>query len=81
MHKDPEKTRIDEIMSTDIKTIHALDKIEKALDIMKEFKIKKLPVVSGDRIIGIVTVTDISNARPDVSKRFVDSWVKSKWKD
>jgi CBS domain-containing protein len=81
MHKDPEKTRIDEIMSTNVKTTHPLEKIEKALEIMKQHKIKKLPVVSNDRIIGIITVTDISKAKPDISKRFIESWVKSEWKD
>jgi len=33
-------------MSSDIKTIHPLKKLEQALEIMKKYKIKKLPVVS-----------------------------------
>ena len=81
MRKDPEKTRIDEIMSSDIKTVFALDNIEKALAIMKEFRIKKLPVISNDEIVGIVTVTDISKARPELSDRFMESWIKPKWQD
>jgi len=80
-NKDPKLTKIDEIMSTDIKTIHALDTVEKALSIMKEFNIKKLPVVVDEGIVGILTVTDISRARPDLSKRFIESWVKPVWKD
>ena len=79
--KDPANTRIDEIMSADIKTIHALDSLEKALEMMKENKIKKLPVVSDDRIIGIITVTDISRAKPELSKRFMETWVIPEWKD
>lgn len=79
-HKDPEKTKIDQIMSSNIITINALEKIEKAIEIMKKHKIKKLPVITGDRIIGIITVTDISNAGPDISKRFIDSWVKPRWR-
>ena len=80
-HKDPDKTKISEIMSSDVKTIYTLDKVETALEVMRKHKIKKLPVVSDDKIVGIITVTDISKARPDISKRFMDSWVKPQWRD
>ena len=79
IRKNPEKTKVSEIMSKDIKTIYALDKIETAIDVIKKYKIKKLPVISDDRIVGIITVTDISKARPDISKRFMESWVKPSW--
>ena len=81
MRKNPEKTKVSEIMSSDIKTIYALDKVETAIDVIKKFKIKKLPVISDDKIVGLITVTDISKARPDISKRFMESWVKPQWRD
>ncbi len=81
MHKNPEKTKISEIMSSNIKKIHSLEKVETAVDVMKKHRIKKLPVVINDKIVGIITATDISRARPDLTKRFIDSWVKTKWKD
>lgn len=81
MRKNPEKTKVSEIMSSSIKTIYALDKVETAIDVIKKHKIKKLPVISADKIVGIITVTDISKARPDISKRFMESWVKPQWKD
>jgi len=79
--RDPKTTKVNEIMTTDIRTVHALDTLEKALEIMEEFNIKKLPVVVNEGIVGIITVTDISKARPDLSKRFMESWVKPSWKD
>jgi CBS domain-containing protein len=78
-HKDPEITIISDIMSHDIKTVDALNTIEDTLKIMMENKIKKLPVIHNDHIVGIITVTDISKARPDLSKRFVESWIKPRW--
>ena len=81
MRKNPEKTKVSEIMSSSIKTIYALDKVETEIDVIKKHKIKKLPVISADKIVGIITVTDISKARPDISKRFMESWVKPQWKD
>ncbi len=79
--KDPVITSVSEIMTKKIISIHPLDSIEKALEKMKEFNIKKLPVIDNSKILGIITVTDISKARPDLSKRFMDSWVKPIWKD
>lgn len=59
--KDPAKTKIREVMSKDIKTIHALAPLEKAAKIMKENNIKKLPVVLNNEIVGIITETDLSH--------------------
>ena len=77
----PMDTNVGDIMSKDIKKVHSLDTIEKALDMMIKNDIKKLPVFFKDEIVGIITVTDISKARPDLSKRFMDSWVKPVWED
>jgi len=59
--KDPTKTRIRDVMSKDIKTVHALAPLEKAAKIMKENHIKKLPVVLNNEIVGIITETDLSH--------------------
>ena len=79
--RDPEKTKVKDIMTADVITIHSLEKIEKAIEIMIKNNIKKLPVVMKGDIVGIITVTDISRARPDLSKRFIDTWVRPEWHD
>jgi CBS domain-containing protein len=79
--RDPDATKVKDIMSSNIKVVHELDTIEKALDMMRQYKIKKLPVVSSERVVGIITMTDIAKARPDLSQRFMDSWVKAQWRD
>jgi len=66
--KDPKETKVEEIMSKDIKTVHASARIEKAVEIMRENKIKKLPVILNNNIFGIVTITDIANILPNISK-------------
>jgi len=81
MQRYPEKTKIKEIMSSDIKTIYSVETLERALEIIKKYKIKKLPVLSDDDIVGIITITDIAYARPDLTKRFIESWVKPRWED
>ena len=81
VHKNPEETKVEDIMSPDIKTVHALDKLEKAIDIMIKNNVKKLPVLQNDEIVGIITITDISKIKPELSKRFIESWIKPSWED
>lgn len=66
-HRNPKRTKVEEIMSRNIKTIHASAKIEQAAEMMKTNKIKKLPVVLNNEIVGILTATDITNIMPDFS--------------
>ena len=63
---DIKNTKIKEIMSTGLKSIDPLYKVEKALEIMKFNKIKKLAVIQGNELVGIVTLSDIAHSRPSV---------------
>jgi len=79
--RNPEHTKVHEIMSQNIKVVSSLDTVERALEMMKHHKIKKLPVISSGKVVGIITVTDIAKARPDLSERFMESWMKAQWRD
>jgi len=79
MNRDAGKTKVREIMTPDIITINPLDRLEDALEVMKKYRIKKLPVVTNGHLIGIVTVSDIAHARPELTKRFIESWIKPRW--
>lgn len=81
LHKDPDKTKISEIISYNVKTIQSLDTLDNALELMKKFKIKKLPVMSEKALVGVITITDIAKARPELTRRFINSWVKPRWED
>jgi len=62
--KKPDITLAEEIMSKNVVTIDPDKRIEDAVDLMIKNKIKKLPVVSEDKIIGIVTASDIIVVEP-----------------
>lgn len=64
--KDPDKTTIGDIMSTDVITVQADEDLEKAVEIMIEKKIKRLPVLKGEKLVGIVTVSDIAIVEPKI---------------
>lgn len=49
-------------MSKNPVTIGPDDSLEKAMDLMKKHKIRRLPVMEGDRLVGIVTDRDVREA-------------------
>jgi len=57
--RDPEKTFVREIMSTPLITVSPLASLEEAADAFRRGRVKKLAVVSGGVLEGIVSVTDI----------------------
>jgi CBS domain-containing protein len=64
--KDPDKVTIGEIATKNVITIQADEPLEKAVDIMIKHKIKKLPVMMNERIVGIITVSDIAIVEPKI---------------
>jgi CBS domain-containing protein len=62
--KDPNTTTVGEIMSKKVITIRADQTIEEASALMVENKIKKLPVIEGDKLVGIITATDLISVQP-----------------
>jgi CBS domain-containing protein len=78
--KDLETTLIKEIMSSNVKTISPLENIDTASDVMEKYNIKKLPVLDDNNITGIITINDIVHTKPELTKRYIETWIKSRWK-
>ena len=70
--RNPRETRVRDVMSTNIKTIHAMAPVDKAADMMKEYNIKKLPVILNNEIVGIITETDLSRTIHTYSDTITD---------
>jgi CBS domain-containing protein len=62
--KNPDATSVEEIMSKDVKTISPDKSIQDAVDLMVKHKIKKLPVVDGKKLLGMITASDIVVVEP-----------------
>ena len=77
--KDLKTTLIKEIMTTNVKTITQFEDIETASKIMEKYNIKKLPVVDNDKISGIITINDIVHTKPELTKKYIETWVKTRW--
>jgi CBS domain-containing protein len=64
--KDPATTRVGAIVDdTDVVTIGADDSVEEALQTMKEHKVRRLPVVDGHEVVGMVSQGDIATNLPE----------------
>jgi CBS domain-containing protein len=60
--KNPKQTKVSEIMTRNVITgTPAMDTVE-ATRLMFKLKVKKLPITEGNRLVGIVTLTDIARA-------------------
>lgn len=64
--KDPDKTLVQDIMSKDVITIQADEDVSKAVEIMVQHKIKRLPVLMNEKLVGIITVSDIAIIEPKI---------------
>ena len=60
------RTEVDACMTSNPITVSADEPVEKAIDLLLEHTISGLPVLEGDRLVGIVTVTDLLRALRDL---------------
>jgi len=60
LHKKSSKeTLVKDIMTKKVLSLHPTDSFEKGLEIMSEKKIRHIPVLKGDKIIGMVSQGDL----------------------
>jgi CBS domain-containing protein len=67
---DPEKTKVWTIMSGPLIVVDPQMNLDEASKIMRERKIKKLPVIEKGHLVGLVTMTDIVRS-PEVMKTMI----------
>jgi CBS domain-containing protein len=64
--KDPAATKVGALVDqAEVVTIGADDSVEEALRTMKEHKVRRLPVIDGTRLVGMVSQGDLATHLPD----------------
>jgi CBS domain-containing protein len=66
--KDASKTKVRDVMSSPLVVVEPDMELEEAVKLMFQMKIKKLPVVDGKRLVGLVSLTDIARFQPQMIK-------------
>jgi CBS domain-containing protein len=64
--KNPKETKLKDIMSSPLVTIGPNVDLEEAAHLMFERKIKNLPVIRENRLIGLVRLQDICKLQPEI---------------
>jgi len=65
---DPEKIKVSEVMSAPLIVGKPQMDVEDAVKLMFKAKIKKLPIVHDGRLLGLVTLTDLTRFQPQMIK-------------
>jgi CBS domain-containing protein len=63
--RDPNSTTVGEIASSDLVTVSPDDDLDVALQHLARKQVRRIPVVEGDRLVGIVAQADIARLGSD----------------
>lgn len=63
--RDPAKTKVVDLVQGEAVTIGADDDVEEAIRTMKDHKVRRLPVIDGTDLVGMVSQADIARSLPN----------------
>ncbi|MMZ62355.1 Hypoxic response protein 1 [compost metagenome] len=58
--KRPNSSAVENVMTTGIRTASLNTSVDEAAELMADQQIRRLPVTDGDRLIGIVSISDLA---------------------
>jgi CBS domain-containing protein len=71
---DPSSTSVEEVCNHDPVTLSSDQPVEEAVSVMRQYNIRRLPIVDGESLVGIVSLGDLAiekdpnSALADISK-------------
>ena len=57
---DPSTTRLGQVVSGDLTSVAPDDPVERAIELMREKAVRRLPVLEGGKPVGVVTLGDLA---------------------
>jgi CBS domain-containing protein len=63
--RDVTGTTVRDVASKDLVTVTADEDLDRALQLMAQHQVRRIPVVEGDRVVGIVSQADVARAADD----------------
>jgi len=65
--RDPQSTTVGEVASSDLATVSPDEDLDRALQLLAERRVRRLPVVEGERLVGIIAQADVARQGDDSS--------------
>jgi len=65
--KEPASTEVREAFTTEPTTLSPGDSLDQAVEALREAHVRRLPVVDGSEVVGIVSIGDLAQARDEKS--------------
>ncbi|WP_221030307.1 CBS domain-containing protein [Actomonas aquatica] len=59
--KQSKETSVEEIMSTNLTTVAPFDTVDRCMHLMTEHRVRHLPVIEVDRVVGVVSIGNLVN--------------------
>jgi len=69
--KSSKTTAISDVMSTNVLTVKPSDTVEQAMSIMSEKHIRHLPVLEGNKVVGMLSIGDLVKETIDYQQRLI----------
>jgi len=69
--KSSKTTPISEVMSTNVLTVKPSDTVEQAMSIMSDNHIRHLPVLEGNKVVGMLSIGDLVKETIDYQQRLI----------
>lgn len=71
--RDPTATKVGEVMTRKLLTCRPTTRLNEARKVMRERRIRHLPVVDNDRLVGMLSIGDLNNAEHDILVETIQS--------
>lgn len=65
---DPNFTKVSDVMTKKLIALDPKKTVQEAAGILEKRKIKRLPVIEGGKLVGIITMTDLISSMRDIEK-------------
>ena len=78
--RSSEETRVEAIMTTKVVTVTPKQDAHDCMRLMTDMRIRHLPVVSGDRVVGVLSIGDLVRAVIEEQERTIadlESYIRS----
>lgn len=69
--KSSKKAFVHEIMETDVATVNPSDNLDYCMELMSSKRVRHLPVIENNIVIGIISISDVVKAIMDMQKETI----------